>query len=345
MTDHDDVIVIGSGAGAGALTGQPEGTGFEAYDPEFEAVLGDDARLELVAETDAHEGPVYIPGEDTLYFTTLPRTGNTPLPGAPQAIIKRLALDGASFPVAESRLSALPAAVHMPNGMTLAHDGHLVVCEQGTRSEHARISRVDPATGQAEGLVDGWGGLPLNSPNDVVVRHDGTIWFTDPSYGYLQGFRPEPQLGDYVYRFDPASGRLSVVEDCFDKPNGLAFSPDEHILYITDSGANQEPGSYHVQRPHHILAFDVRDGTHRAAGCSPSLPPGSPTASRWTLRDASTPRHRAASRYSTRPVISSARSACPARSTSPSAARPVTSCSSPRTRPSGPPSLAPPRPR
>jgi len=279
MTDHDDVIVIGSGAGAGALTGQPEGTGFEAYDPEFEAVLGDDARLELVAETDAHEGPVYIPGEDTLYFTTLPRTGNTPLPGAPQAIIKRLALDGASFPVAESRLSALPAAVHMPNGMTLAHDGHLVVCEQGTRSEHARISRVDPATGQAEGLVDGWGGLPLNSPNDVVVRHDGTIWFTDPSYGYLQGFRPEPQLGDYVYRFDPASGRLSVVEDCFDKPNGLAFSPDEHILYITDSGANQEPGSYHVQRPHHILAFDVRDGTHLAGGrlfavITPGFPDG-----------------------------------------------------------------------
>src|SRR5215475_10344784 len=250
MTDHDDVIVIGSGAGAGALTGQPEGTGFEAYDPEFEAVLGDDARLELVAETDAHEGPVYIPGEDTLYFTTLPRTGNTPLPGAPQAIIKRLALDGASFPVAESRLSALPAAVHMPNGMTLAHDGHLVVCEQGTRSEPARIS-----------------------------RHDGTIWFTDPSYGYLQGFRPEPQLGDYVYRFDPASGRLSVVADCFDKPNGLAFSPDEHILYITDSGANQEPGSYHVGRPHHILAFDVRDSTHLAGGrlfavITPGFPDG-----------------------------------------------------------------------
>jgi gluconolactonase len=152
----------------------------------------------------------------------------------------------------------------MPNGMTLGHDGHLVVCEQGTRSEHARISRVDPVTGQVEGLVDGWDGLRLNSPNDVVVRHDGAIWFTDPSYGYLQGFRPEPQAGDYVYRFDSASGRLSVVADCFDKPNGLAFSPDGQILYVTDSGANQELGSYHVQRPHHILAFDVRDGTHLA---------------------------------------------------------------------------------
>jgi gluconolactonase len=285
MTDHHDLSVIGPGTGEGTLTGegmvtgQPEGMGFEVYDPEFAAALGDDARLELVAETDAHEGPVYIPGHDALYFTTLPRPGDIPAPGTPQAVIKRLALAGLDFPVDESRLSALPADVHMPNGMTLGHDGRLVVCEQGTRSEHARISRVDPVTGQVEGLVAGWGGLRLNSPNDVVARGDGTIWFTDPSYGYLQGFRPEPQLGDYVYRFDPAPGRLSVVADCFDKPNGLAFSPDEQILYITDSGANQEPGSYHVQRPHHILAFDVRDGTHLAGGrlfavTTPGFPDG-----------------------------------------------------------------------
>src|SRR5215510_15913744 len=113
MTDHDDVIVIGSGAGAGALTGQPEGTGFEAYDPEFEAVLGDDARLELVAETNAHEGPVYIPGEDALYFTTVPRAPSD-LAGTPQAAIKRLALDGLAFPADPCRLSTVPAPVHMP---------------------------------------------------------------------------------------------------------------------------------------------------------------------------------------------------------------------------------------
>ena len=133
----------------------PAGPGFEAYDSEFEAVLGDDARLELVAETDAHEGPVYVPAEGALYFTTLPRTVSTPIPGTPRAVIKRLALDGPSSGLEESRLSVVRADVHMPNGMTLGHDGHLVVCEQGTRSEHARISRVDPATGRAEVLVDG----------------------------------------------------------------------------------------------------------------------------------------------------------------------------------------------
>ncbi len=102
---------------------------------------------------------------------------------------------------------------------------------------------------------------------------------TDPSYGYLQGFRPEPQVGDYVYRFDPGTGRLSVVADCFDKPNGLAFSPGEHTLYLTDSGANQEPGSYHVRRPHRIVAFDVRDGSHLERGrlfavTTPGFPDG-----------------------------------------------------------------------
>jgi gluconolactonase len=91
------------------------------------------------------------------------------------------------------------------------------------------------------------------------VRGDGTIWFTDPSYGFLQGFRPEPLLGDYVYRYDPASDRLAVVADSFDKPNGIAFSPDERLLYVTDSGANQEEGSYYVHRPHHVKAFDVTD--------------------------------------------------------------------------------------
>ena len=76
------------------------------------------------------------------------------------------------------------------------------------RAGHARPSRrgsaaVDPATGDAETVVDALAGLPLNSPNDVVVKRDGTIWFTDPSYGYLQGFRPEPAHGDFVYRYDP----------------------------------------------------------------------------------------------------------------------------------------------
>jgi gluconolactonase len=237
------------------------------------------SRLVQVVAVDAHEGPVYAADEDALYFTTLPREGNLPAPGFPEAAIKRLALDSDRFPVEPERVSVVPAAVTMANGMTMDGQGRLVVCEQGTRAEHARISRLDRSTGAVETVVDHWRGLRLNSPNDVVVKRDGTIWFTDPSYGHLQGFRPEPQVGDYLYRYDPVPGSLTVVADSFDKPNGLAFSPDELVLYVTDSGANQEPGSYHVRRPHHIKAFDVREGRHLAgerllAVTTPGFPDG-----------------------------------------------------------------------
>jgi gluconolactonase len=217
-----------------------------------------------VVETNAHEGPVYVADEHALYFTTLPDPGGE----HPVVDIKRLALE-------TGEISIVRADANVANGMALAPDGRLVVCEQ----HPAAISLMDRRTGQAETLVDSWRGLRLNSPNDVVVKSDGTIWFTDPSYGHLQGFRPEREVGDYVYRYEPATGRLSVVADSFDKPNGLAFSPDESILYVTDSGANQEPGSYYVDRPHHIVAFDVLHGRRLGpsrlfAVTSPGFPDG-----------------------------------------------------------------------
>jgi gluconolactonase len=217
---------------------------FTVHDKSFVDVLGDDPRLELVVETDAHEGPVYVPAEDALYFTTLPRPSG--------AAIVRLDPDGG--------LSVLRHPAGAPNGMALAPDGRLIVCEQGSLTEDAAISAVDTRTGSREPLVTSWRGLPLNSPNDVVVAPDGAIWFTDPSYGHLQGFRPAPQVGDYVYRHDPATGQTAVVADDLDKPNGLAFSPDGSVLYVADSGANQEPGSYHPARPHHVVAYDVLGG-------------------------------------------------------------------------------------
>jgi gluconolactonase len=193
-----------------------------------------------IAEVDAHEGPVWIEAQRALYFTTQ------------AGAIKRLALDS-------GEIRAVPLDAHMPNGMALGHDGRLILCEQGSMLWPAAITAIDPATGAREVLVDNWRGEPLNSPNDIVVRNDGTIWFTDPSYGHLQGFRPEPRLGDYIFRYDPSSDVLEVVDDSFVKPNGIAFSPGGETLYATDSGANQEPGSFHVGLPHHIVAFTVTD--------------------------------------------------------------------------------------
>lgn len=219
--------------------------------------------LEKVIDVDAHEGPVYVEDEHALYFTTLPKPG-------PLVSIERLDLN--TLEVSTVREDANGA-----NGMTLAPDGRLLVCEQGTPTEPARISAVDPTTAAAETVVDELAGLPLNSPNDIVVASDGSIWFTDPSYGWLQGFKPKPAHGDYVYRF--ADGRLTVVDDSFDKPNGLAFSPDESILYVGDSGANHEIGSFVPGRPHHVRAFDVLGGKRLAnsrlfATITPGFPDG-----------------------------------------------------------------------
>lgn len=247
---------------------------FIVYDEEFLQVLGPNPSLELIVATDAHEGPVYVRAEDALYFTTVPRNVNVPMPGYKTVAISRL--DLAADPPA---LSVVREPSNMANGMTLGRDGNLIVCEQGTRSSPAAISRLDPRSGARESLVEQWFHLPFNSPNDVVVKSDGSIWFTDPSYGFLQGFKPEPVAGDFVYRFDPSSGSLAVVADRFNKPNGLAFSPDESILYINDSAAIQGPGSYHPALPHHILAFDVTDGAHLTnarlfAVVTPGIPDG-----------------------------------------------------------------------
>jgi gluconolactonase len=252
---------------------------FEAHDEEFADVIGEGPRLVRVVGTDAHEGPVYVADEDALYFTSTPAPRPPGSSETPIVSVKRLALDGDRFPLEPERVTMIKASTNAANGMTLDHDGTLLICEQGTQSLPARIGRLDRHSGDIETVVDSWSGVPLNSPNDVVVKSDGSVWFTDPTYGFLQGFRPEPSAGDFVYRFDPRFGRMSVVADSFVKPNGLAFSPDERTLYITDSGANQEPRSYHVHLPHHIVAFDLIDERHLSSGrlfavTTPGFPDG-----------------------------------------------------------------------
>jgi gluconolactonase len=237
------------------ITSAPDST-FVTHNPGFEEVVGERPQLSLLAEVDAHEGPVYCADEDALYFTTLPRPG---VDRSPSVQIKRL-------PLADPHeVSVLVAEANGANGMTADSEGDLIVCEQGSRWRPAAISRIGRASGEREAIVEAWRGLHFNSPNDVAVAGDGSIWFTDPSYGYLQGFRPAPELGDYVYRHDPDTDTTTAVADGFDKPNGIAFSPDQRVLYVTDSGANQEPGSYHVGRPHHIKAFDVVDNRRLTA--------------------------------------------------------------------------------
>ena len=133
------------------------------------------------------------------------------------------------------------------NGNTRDRQGRLVTCEHGGR----RVTRTEHG-GAITVLMDRFEGKRLNSPNDVVVKSDGTIWFTDPPFGLLsdyEGERAERERPDCVYRFDPATGQATVVEDSVPGPNGLAFSPDEKTLYLVASRAT----------PREIVAYDVGD--------------------------------------------------------------------------------------
>jgi gluconolactonase len=167
------------------------------------------------------EGPVWR-GDDLL-FSDIPNSRTVryrPLPEGPEITTFRHPTGNA-------------------NGLTLDLQGNLIACEHSTR----RVSRVD-ASGAVTTLADAYEGKRLNSPNDVIVRSDGAIFFTDPPYG-LRNLSVGKELPfNGVYRLDP-DGALHLLVDDFDRPNGLALSPDETTLYVDDSGR------------FHIRAFDV----------------------------------------------------------------------------------------
>jgi len=140
------------------------------------------------------------------------------------------------------------------NGNTLDREGRVLHCEHSNR----RVARTEP-DGTRAGLVDRYEGKRLNSPNDIVVKTDGTIWFTDPPYGIIlpdEGTpAPQEQAGCFVFRFDPETGDLSVASDAIIHPNGLAFSPDESLMYVSDTSGGLDP-----KANHHIVVLDVVEG-------------------------------------------------------------------------------------
>ena len=122
----------------------------------------------------------------------------------------------------------------MPNGGVNYKEG-ILFCAQGSAQPGTGGIYYFLRTAFPKALVTNFHGRDFNSPNDVVVAKDGCIWFTDPCYGNEQDFRPKPKLPNQVYRFNPENGDLRVVADNFGRPNGIAFNPDESIVYITDT--------------------------------------------------------------------------------------------------------------
>lgn len=252
------LILIGWLSFFGAIENDPKRSvdaspqlSLEVYDSAFSKILGIRPKLHLLATGFGFtEGPVYFSKtkgseEGYLFFTdqihdkiyVVQWNGLQPF--------------NEITSLSWSSVAIFRHPSNIADGQTAGLSGELLTAETTGR----RVSITYP-DGAVEMLIGSYEGKPLNSPNDLVVKSDGTVWFTDPIYGSLQ-FPQESQLPNNVYCFDPKNRELTVVIDDLMMPNGIAFSPDEKILYICDSGAIQAPATYYETYPHAIYAFDV----------------------------------------------------------------------------------------
>ena len=198
---------------------------YDILDARFSALINGSARLErLWTGGRWTEGPVYVPAARHVVWSDIPNDR-----------LLRYDEVGGTTSIFET-----PCGHH--NGHTLDLEGRIIACEHGNR----RVSRLDH-DGRWRTLADRFEGRKLNSPNDVVVKSDGSIWFSDPTYGIdsdYEGYAAPSEIGaSNVYRIDPADGTVTRVASDLVKPNGLAFSPDESVLYVSDTGATHVPGT------------------------------------------------------------------------------------------------------
>jgi gluconolactonase len=215
----------------------------QILDPRFAAVAQGAGPLQrLCTGAVWSEGPVWLKEDASLLWSDIPNN----------RMLRWHERDG---------MTVWRNGVEFTNGHTREADGALLHCSHGLRA--IVRTRFDAAFKPLadEIVVDRYQGRRFNSPNDIVVKRDGSLWFTDPAYGILsnhEGHQAPSELGKhYVFRFDPATGVLRVVSDLAVDPNGLAFSPDESLLYVSDTEAalRSDGGGNH-----HILAFDVVGG-------------------------------------------------------------------------------------
>ena len=208
-----------------------EGTGFEIIDPSFAACFIGHAKVERLWTGGRWvEGPAYFAAGRYLIWSDIPNN----------RIMRWDETDGS--------VSVFREPSNNSNGHTVDAQGRLISCEHLTR----RVTRTE-FDGSIRVLADQWQSKRLNSPNDVVVKSDGSVWFTDPSYGILmdyEGKRAESEIGAcHVYRYDPVTSDIQAVATDYVKPNGLAFSPDEREIFIADTGATHMLGGpAHIRR-------------------------------------------------------------------------------------------------
>ena len=222
---------------------------------EFERDFPGYGNLQILALYDdslAHEGPVFLEESEELVFTS-----NRLIDDMGEQFVVVSSYDTDSGKTKDLGLSD---AIPMANGATRARSGDIIFCRQGNFTFPAGLSRYDPESGQVSDVVSGVDGLQFNSPNDVVESSRGEILFTDPQYGFEQKFRPPPQLGNWVWLYDPSTENFTVLADDLSRPNGIAFSNDERYLYVTDSGWAVGDGTTIPGGPRNVYRYRINRG-------------------------------------------------------------------------------------
>jgi gluconolactonase len=207
---------------------------FAVHDERFRELLGPLPTLELLLEHNeypfAHEAGVYLPSTDEIFITSNQFFNSS---GQRCIQISRITVgDGSKKAIREE----IPShEIPMANGGINYKDG-ILFCAQGSETQPSGLYHMTASPPYTSALlISSFYGRPFNSVNDVVIHSDGSIWFTDPIYGHEQGFRPKPELPNQVYRYDPMSKGIRAMADGFGRPNGIAFSPDEKVVYVTDT--------------------------------------------------------------------------------------------------------------
>lgn len=240
-------------------------TTFVIHDERFRAIVGEAPTLELLAENlqypFAHEAGVYIPEINEVFITSNRLVDAS---GKQAVKITRVVLpsglEGTTTRCEEIESSA---SIPMANGGVNYKDNRVLFCAQGSFDMPSGLYEMSAKAPYLSKLVvSSFHGRPFNSVNDVVIHSDGSIWFTDPSYGSEQGYRPPPRLPSQVYRFEPQTGAIRAMADGFGHPNGICFSPDEKTVYITDTDWLHGDGSTDDTRPSAMYAIPASMNLH-----------------------------------------------------------------------------------
>ncbi|KAH8703183.1 hypothetical protein BGW36DRAFT_368935 [Talaromyces proteolyticus] len=234
---------------------------FVAHDEQFHNLLGGSPTLELLVENNrypfAHEAGVYIQATNELFITSN-RFGdfpNTP-PHEERVQISKVVLNNDPSKITCEEIDS--SAVPMGNGGVNYKDG-ILFCGQGLLNRPSGLYYMSfSAPYDVQLLLSDFYGRPFNSVNDVIVHStDGSIWFTDPPYGFEQKFRPAQNLPPQIYRYDPGTKTIRAMADGFGHPNGLCFSPDEKTLFVTDTDRVHGSEGILDYKASTIYAFDI----------------------------------------------------------------------------------------